>query len=134
MWQKDRHQRIRALLSMLGRVSNERIMAELCVSRETVRRDLLDLEEAGALRRVHGGAVPSGEEAPITERARANVRAKAAIARAAIGIVRDGQTVFVDAGTTTAILADELAKLAKSHHRHEFGRRRAPFARRIGTG
>ncbi|SAK79854.1 alkaline phosphatase [Caballeronia glebae] len=112
MWQKDRHQRIRALLSMLGRVSNERIMAELCVSRETVRRDLLDLEEAGALRRVHGGAVPSGDEAPITERARANVRAKAAIARAAIGIVHDGQTVFVDAGTTTAILADELAKLA----------------------
>ena len=81
MWQKDRHQRIRALLSMLGQISNERIMADLGMSRETVRRDLLDLEEAGALRRVHGGAVPAGDEAPITERAHAHVRAKMAIAR-----------------------------------------------------
>ncbi|AQH02508.1 alkaline phosphatase [Burkholderia sp. KK1] len=112
MWQKDRHQRICALLSMLGRVSNERIMADLGVSRETVRRDLLDLEETGVLRRVHGGAVPAGDEAPIAERAHAHVRAKMAIARAAVGIIHDAQTVFVDAGTTTAMLADQLAKLA----------------------
>ena len=111
MWQKDRHQRICTLLSMLGRVSNERIMADLGVSRETVRRDLLDLEESGVLQRVHGGAVPCHDDAPITERARTRVRAKTAIAKAAIGFIHDAQTVFVDGGTTTVILADELAKL-----------------------
>ena len=52
MWQEDRHQRIRALLATLERVSTERIMAELGVSRETVRRDLVDLEALGELRRV----------------------------------------------------------------------------------
>lgn len=112
MWQEDRHQRIRALLSTLNRVSTERIMADLGVSRETVRRDLLDLEALGALRRVHGGAIKPDDEAPIAERAQTRVKAKQAIAKAATGIIASGQTLFIDAGTTTAALAEELAKLA----------------------
>jgi DeoR family fructose operon transcriptional repressor len=89
MWQEDRHQRIRALLSTLKRVSTERIMADLGVSRETVRRDLLDLEALGELRRVHGGAIKPADEAPIAERAHTRVKSK-----------------------TTSALAEELAKLA----------------------
>src|SRR5471032_2580970 len=112
MWQEDRHQRIRALLSTLQRVSTERIMADLGVSRETVRRDLLDLEALGELRRVHGGAVKPADEAPIAERAHMRVKSKTAIAKAAVGLIASGQTLFVDAGTTTAALAEELAKLA----------------------
>jgi DeoR/GlpR family transcriptional regulator of sugar metabolism len=112
MWQEDRHQRIRALLSTLKRVSTERIMADLGVSRETVRRDLLDLEALGELRRVHGGAIKPADEAPISERAQTHVKSKKAIAKAATGVVASGQTLFIDAGTTTAALADELAKLA----------------------
>ncbi|QQC62687.1 DeoR/GlpR family DNA-binding transcription regulator [Paraburkholderia ginsengisoli] len=112
MWQEDRHQRIRALLSTLQRVSTERIMADLGVSRETVRRDLLDLEALGELRRVHGGALKPAEEAPIAERAQTRVKSKTAIAKAAVGLIASGQTLFVDAGTTTAALAEQLAKLA----------------------
>ncbi|CAG4887095.1 DeoR/GlpR family DNA-binding transcription regulator [Paraburkholderia saeva] len=112
MWQEDRHQRIRALLSTLQRVSTERIMADLGVSRETVRRDLLDLEALGELRRVHGGAIKPADEAPIAERAQTHVKSKIAIARAATGFVSSGQTLFIDSGTTTALLAEELAKLA----------------------
>ena len=112
MWQEDRHQRIRALLSTLQRVSTERIMTDLGVSRETVRRDLLDLEALGELKRVHGGAIQSADEAPIAERAQTRVKFKAAIAKAATGIIVSGQTLFIDAGTTTTLLAEELAKLA----------------------
>src|SRR5258708_21453811 len=112
MWQEDRHERIRALLSTLQRVSTERIMADLGVSRETVRRDLLDLEALGELRRVHGGAVKPGDEAPIAERAHTHVKSKKTIAKAAMGVIASGQTLFIDAGTTTALLAEELAKLA----------------------
>jgi DeoR/GlpR family transcriptional regulator of sugar metabolism len=112
MWQEDRHQRIRTLLSTLHRVSTERIMAELGVSRETVRRDLLDLEAMGELRRVHGGAVRPADEAPIDERAHTRVKAKTAVVKAATGMVSSGQTIFVDAGTTTSLLAEQLAKLA----------------------
>jgi DeoR/GlpR family transcriptional regulator of sugar metabolism len=112
MWQEDRHQRIRALLSTLQRVSTERIMADLGVSRETVRRDLLDLEALGELRRVHGGAIKPADEAPIAERAHTRVKSKTAIAKAAMGVISSGQTLFIDAGTTTSALAEELAKLA----------------------
>ncbi|CDY79803.1 Transcriptional regulators of sugar metabolism [Caballeronia glathei] len=111
MWQEDRHQRIRAILATLGRVSTERIMAELGVSRETVRRDLVDLEALGELRRVHGGATHPADEAPITERSHTRVKAKRSIARAATALVKSGQIIFIDAGTTTSILAEELARL-----------------------
>jgi DeoR family transcriptional regulator, fructose operon transcriptional repressor len=112
MWQEDRHQKIRALLATLQRISTERIMAELGVSRETVRRDLLDLEAMGELKRVHGGAIKPADEAPIEERAQTRVKFKTAIAKAATGVVSSGQTLFIDAGTTTALLAEQLATLA----------------------
>ena len=83
MWQEERYQRIRLLLSKMQRVSTDRIMADLNVSRETVRRDLVDLEALGELKRVHGGAVQVGDEAPIAERAQTHVKAKLSIARAA---------------------------------------------------
>ncbi|WP_179403318.1 DeoR/GlpR family DNA-binding transcription regulator [Burkholderia guangdongensis] len=112
MWQEDRYQRIRALLSTLQRVSTERIMADLNVSRETVRRDLLDLEALGELKRVHGGAIRVDDEPPIAERAHTRIKAKAAIAHAAVGVIAGAQTLFIDAGTTTALLAEELASLS----------------------
>ncbi len=112
MWQEERYQRIRALLSSLQQVSTDRIVGELGVSRETVRRDLLELEAMGELRRVHGGAVPVHSEPPIAERVHTRVKYKRAIARAAAGLVTSGQTLFLDAGSTTSMLADELAKLS----------------------
>ena len=57
MLREERHLRIRTLLSTLSRVSTERIEQDLQVSRETVRRDILALEDQGVLRRVHGGVV-----------------------------------------------------------------------------
>lgn len=110
MWQEDRHQRIRALLANAGRVSAERVAAELGVSRETIRRDLLDLEHAGDLIRVRGGAVTVGgePEPPIAVRATVRVREKRAIARAIALRITPGQTLFMDAGSTTMHVADAL--------------------------
>lgn len=111
MWQEERYQKIRALLSSLQQVSTDRIVGELGVSRETVRRDLLELEAMGELRRVHGGAVPVHSEPPITERVHTRVKHKRAIARVALGLLSSGQTIFLDAGSTTTVFAHELAKL-----------------------
>lgn len=110
MWQEDRLQRIRAVLASTGRVNAERIAADLGVSRETVRRDLLDLEQEGVLTRVRGGAVALGNEPepPIAVRAKVRVREKRAIARAAALRILPGQTVFMDAGSTTSFLAEAL--------------------------
>lgn len=112
MWHEERFQRIRGLLKTFGQVSVERITSELGVSRETVRRDLLELEAKGEIQRVHGGAVlVGGSEPPIDVRVTTRVREKRAIARALAGLVESGQTLFLDAGSTTALVAEALAGL-----------------------
>jgi DeoR/GlpR family transcriptional regulator of sugar metabolism len=113
MWVQERHHRILALLRARQRVASDAIAAEFNVSRETVRRDLLDLETAGQLQRVHGGAVITGPfaEEPFAARQRVRRREKRAIARAAAALVKPGQACFVDAGTTTLAFAEELSKL-----------------------
>ena len=112
MWAEERHRRILALLHRLKQVTAESIAEELEVSRETVRRDLVKLEQDGALRRVHGGVLlpEPQEEAPFEKRMTAQAREKQAMARAIHDFLKPDMTCFVDAGTTTAVLATELCK------------------------
>jgi len=115
MLQEARLHRIKALLSSQGEVSTERLVRDLLVSRETIRRDLQELEAEGALRRVHGGGVApdaGSTEAPLAVRQASRAREKKAIARAAVRLLAPGQTLLIDAGTTTAQLAEELTALA----------------------
>lgn len=114
MWQEERQRRIRSLLVTFGQVSVDDLTADFGVSRETIRRDLMEMEEAGELRRVRGGGVPvvRHTEAPYLERAASHRREKQSIARAAATLVESGQTLFLDCGTTTAILAERLAQLS----------------------
>lgn len=115
MLQEERYQRITSLLTAFKRVSTEQIIRELQVSRETVRRDLLALEGIGQLRRVHGGVVTihhTPEEPPFKERLQARYLEKRAIARQAALSVTSGSTVFLDTGSTTLAVADELLALS----------------------
>jgi DeoR/GlpR family transcriptional regulator of sugar metabolism len=84
------------------------------VSEITARRDLAELEERGALKRTHGGAMSlrNGQvevfdayEPTFDARRRRNSKAKAAIAQAAAQLVRPGATVALDVGTSTLELA-----------------------------
>jgi len=114
MLPEDRYQRIRTLLSAYHSLSSDRIAGELNVSRETVRRDVLELEARGELRRVHGGvvAVNPEPEPPLAVRASVRQKEKRAIAKAAARLVRPGQTLFLDAGSTVSALAEELTLIA----------------------
>jgi DeoR/GlpR family transcriptional regulator of sugar metabolism len=78
------------------------------VSGMTIRRDLAELDEAGQLHRVHGGAII--RRAPAYG-SRASTRAieKAAIARAVAQLVQPGAAVGIDTGTTCHAVAAELA-------------------------
>ncbi len=111
---EERLERIRTLLGTFQHLSTKHIAADLGVSRETVRRDVLKLEELGYLKRVFGGvsSLEVKEEAPIETRTQVNQKEKQKIARAAVNLVTPGQTVFIDAGSTVTAFADELAKLA----------------------
>ena len=114
MWSQNRHQKILALLAARQQVTTDALSQEFEVSRETVRRDLMELENEGLLRRVHGGAVLPGPapEEPFKKRMAAHRDEKIAIAKAAARLIKPGQSLFVDAGTTTSVFAAELAKVS----------------------
>jgi DeoR family glycerol-3-phosphate regulon repressor len=103
----ERHRAITEAVTSAGVVSTEALVALLAVSAETVRRDLAVLEERGDIRRVHGGAATrgSGEEPSFTVRSTAARDAKATLARVAVELLRNGQTVVIDIGTTAVEVA-----------------------------
>lgn len=113
MLQEKRHQRILALLAGCGHVSTERIAKDLGVSRETVRRDVVVLETTGQLLRVHGGVklVGPDSEPPLQQRLQTNTLQKRAVVQAAVRLLQPGQSLFIDAGSTVSMLAEELASL-----------------------
>ena len=79
------------------------------MSPDTVRRDLRELNEAGLLRRVHGGALPAAVgDRPYAARLEQAPEAKAAIARATSRLFRHGQVILLDSGTTTLEVARNL--------------------------
>jgi len=104
---------IRALLEERGAVHVGELMLRLGASRETVRRDLAELERLGVLRRVHGGAVSLGQRAALepafTTRKVSSPREKRAIARVAAGLIGDGESVYLDVGTTVLEVARVLS-------------------------
>lgn len=107
----ERHAEILRLLAAHGRVSVNELAPRLDVTVETVRRDLAALDRAGALRKVHGGAVPvpvrAVPESTVTDREELAAPAKQAIAAAALAALdlQPGASVLLDAGTTVAALA-----------------------------
>lgn len=110
MWQEERQQKIRSLLAAYGQVSIDRIVDDFGVSRETIRRDLMEMEMAGELRRVRGGAVPvTREDTTFGVRITLRLQEKRAICAAALGFLESGQTIFMDAGSTSSTMAEALA-------------------------
>jgi DeoR family fructose operon transcriptional repressor len=113
VYPEERQHAIASLVADRGRVSVTAVAEQFGVTTETVRRDLAVLERAGALRRVHGGAVPAGAltlvETGLGERHDTRTEAKRKIAAAALDLLpgMDGSLVL-DGGSTTAALAEAL--------------------------
>jgi DeoR/GlpR family transcriptional regulator of sugar metabolism len=107
---EERREVILRRLGTDGKVRAARLSDELGVSLDTVRRDLGELAAVGALRRVHGGALPPASPGPssFTARLPDDVDAKRAIAAAAVALVRPGDVVAVSGGTTMLELARRL--------------------------
>lgn len=88
------------------------LMQSLNASESTIRRDLGELEAAGKLRRIHGGAerlASAPIEPSVHEKAAQHLGAKQRVAKAAAAMVPAHACVFLDAGTTTAQLIPLLA-------------------------
>jgi DeoR family transcriptional regulator, fructose operon transcriptional repressor len=106
----ERQAEVLRLLQTEQRVESARLADLFGVSAESVRKDLAQLEARHLLRRVHGGAIPcqrQREEPDVASRTE-QAEQKLAIAQHALRFVPDGGTVLLDAGTTTARLAELL--------------------------
>lgn len=110
---KVRRARIAELVRKRGHVTVEALADAFDASHETIRRDLTALEEAGAVRKVHGGAkLPVvRDEGPFRERMGRNEAAKRVIAQKVARLVSPGETLFIDTGSTTLICAEETARV-----------------------
>jgi DeoR family fructose operon transcriptional repressor len=111
MYAEERQQHIVDRARREGRVDVAELSAELAVTGETIRRDLSVLERHGLLRRVHGGAIPVerlGFEPALAARDALLTAEKDKIAKAALAEVPDEGSIILDAGSTTARLAEIL--------------------------
>jgi DeoR/GlpR family transcriptional regulator of sugar metabolism len=107
----ERRAEIIRLLVERGQVSVADLSTRLSVSEMTTRRDLEFLEHEGLARRIHGGAVTTVSrsfETPYAARAYDNQAAKRAIGQRVAELIMPGETVIVDAGTTTVEVARAL--------------------------
>jgi DeoR/GlpR family transcriptional regulator of sugar metabolism len=106
----ERHARIADIVSRNKSVTLSELRQQFAVSDMTIRRDLQRLEDEGVLVRTHGGAVASlsEQETAYGIREQAHPESKEAIARVAASLVNPGDTIILDAGTTTARLSRRL--------------------------
>jgi len=113
----NRRHRISQLVEANGRASVAKLSQLLSVSEATVRKDLAVLESEGRLLRTHGGAAAgrsqaagmrSRSELAFEVRERLRVAEKAAIGRAAAELVKDGDSIALDASTTALHVARHL--------------------------
>jgi DeoR family transcriptional regulator, aga operon transcriptional repressor len=106
-----RQQQIRRRLATQGRLNAAQLAAQLKVTTVTIRRDLTEMERAGLLIRTHGGCLlqsPFVTEASFPDKQRRRQAQKTAIANAAARLLRKGDTVYLDTGTTALAVARAL--------------------------
>lgn len=104
---KDRERTIVQLLTDEPLLTINEISEQLGVSVVTTRSDMDSLAEKGYIVRVRGGAIPAFHPDIIT-RQQTNVDTKRRLARAAADIVHDGDSIMIESGTTTALIARYL--------------------------
>ncbi|MBQ7033455.1 MAG: DeoR/GlpR transcriptional regulator [Clostridia bacterium] len=111
MLAKERRNIIQEMLRKDGAVTTAALMRRFSVSIETVRRDLLCMEDERLLQRVHGGAVSIGEMKSFQTLARRNeafAAEKEALSHAAADLVQEGDTLGIDSGSTAIFFAEAL--------------------------
>ena len=105
---EERRQHVLDLITRRGFMSLSDLARALGVSESTLRRDLGFWQERGLIKRIHGGAMFTGDGPtlpPLEDRAGRQHEEKRAIAAAAVERLRDGDAVLLDGGTTTLEVA-----------------------------
>lgn len=101
---------IMSVLSARGECRTRQLAEQFDLSEMTVRRDLGELEARGLLRRVHGGAVLLNRDVDYAQRLELGHTEKQQVGKAATRLLKSGQTVYIDAGTTAFEVARAIAQ------------------------
>ena len=112
---KERHELILSEIRKSGAIRISKLAKRIGVVGETIRRDLIELGDAGLINRSYGGATISlvTTEPVITERGLTMVEERARIGRAAAELVENAQVVMIDGGSTTYEVARNLAQFRR---------------------
>lgn len=111
-------ERYTAILSILQKQTSATVLEltqALSISESTIRRDLMALDKQGRLKKVHGGATLLHKEygrfeIEVSKRCEEHVEEKKRIARYAASLVQEHDFVYIDAGSTTLYLVEQLTK------------------------
>jgi DeoR family transcriptional regulator of aga operon len=107
----ERHAKILELIDERGKVEVGELSRLFRISEVTVRNDLKDLHQRGLVRRAHGGAVRIATvsvDASLQVKAALRAEEKQRIGAAAASLIKDGDSVILDSGTTTQHIAKQI--------------------------
>jgi len=114
MTAKERHSRILEILKENNVIRIREIAEAFDVSQETARRDLETLQEQNLVKRIHGGAIlvsnGRGENSLYSSNASLSHAEKVAIGKKAATLVKNGETILLDTGSTVLEMARNLKK------------------------
>lgn len=116
MFTEERQEAIIKGLHEKGKVRVKELSETFGVTEDCIRKDLKALENAGRLKRTYGGAILSQDyplERDVVNRRNYHVKKKKEIARKAMDLIKDNETIFLDISTTNIELAKLLAESRK---------------------
>lgn len=111
MFAEERQKNISLILNNNGSIKVNELSEYFNVSEATIRRDLQEMEEKRLLKRTHGGAVRvdiTNFEPSFLDKKDERQDEKLAIAKAAASMIKDGDTIILDSGTTTLQIAKNI--------------------------
>lgn len=92
----------------------EDLCDKFCVSKNTIRRDLDELSKRGKIAKIYGGVTAIEKDTlPIDEKIHINVTSKIEVAKLALEFIENGDTIFIDSGTTAVNIINFLATKSK---------------------
>jgi len=116
VFQEERLEKILAMLEKENRLVTKDLPAKFNTTAVTIRKDLAILEERGLLKRTHGGALKTKKLFPglaLNEKEKINLEEKQRIVKKAAKLISEGDTIILDSGSTTSLLAKEIKQMKK---------------------
>ena len=111
MKKRDRWNQIINITNTFKQISADELALKCNVSKATIRRDLLEMEENGMIDRYHGGARCKNDvlsEPPMTLKSEINHTSKNIVGRYAASLIKDNQMIYIDAGSATYEMVDYI--------------------------